>query len=523
VVGVNQQVSIMACKCLEASGEGNVADVITCLEYVQTMKEQGINIIATSNSWVVNPGRRPGENFSQALYDAIEAQQQQGILFITAAGDDTKNNDRGHDVYPANFDLPNVIAVAATTSSDMLAIYSNVGRHTVHLAAPGGDNIFPGILSTLPGNAYGGLFGSTRAAVPHVTGVAALLQAQDLNRDWRAIKNLLFAGGDPLPDLADTTLTGRQLNARGSLTCTNAPVLSRFRPSSDTSSVALGTPVDVSVLDINCATPAGEVAVVVNPGNETIILRDSGVDGDQAAGDGLYTARWTPATAGTYTLTFPGREGQDDHVSVQVLANYTYTATPFVWRQITGANLNLWADFFSPPLPLPFAIPFGGVDYTTLYVSPHGTLNFTGPFTTSRFSDSANESIPTTASPTVVAPFWDRLAPQHGTDQNVFWAVMGNAPNREIVFEWRHVAYEFWLCNGDSAAGLTFQVVFFEGRSDILFNYAQTTFGGACPSSPDHGAGATVGVQVTSDTGTQLSFNTPSLHDQMALLWTVSQ
>src|SRR5262245_61239729 len=276
----------------------------------------------------------------------------------------------GHDVYPANFDLPNVIAVAATTSSAMLAIYSNVGRHTVHLAAPGGDNIFPGILSTLPGNAYGRLFGSTSAAVPHVTGVAALLKAQDLTRDWRAIKNLLLAGGDPLPDLADATLTGRQLNARGSLTCTNAPVLSRFRPSSNTLSVALGTPVEVSVLQINCATLAGEVAVVVNPGNQTISLRDDGVDGDQAAGDGLYAARWNPATAGTYTLTFPGREGQDDQVIVHVLSTYTYTATPFVWRQITGTNLNLFSDLDFPQITLPFAIPFGGVDFTTLYVSP---------------------------------------------------------------------------------------------------------------------------------------------------------
>ena len=51
VVGVNWNVNLMACKFLDAAGIGTTADAIGCLEYVKTMKDRGVNIIATNNSW----------------------------------------------------------------------------------------------------------------------------------------------------------------------------------------------------------------------------------------------------------------------------------------------------------------------------------------------------------------------------------------------------------------------------------------------------------------------------------------
>src|SRR5439155_6983308 len=202
VVGVNWTVRLMACKFLNASGSGPTSDAIDCLEYVKLMKDRGVNIIATNNSW-------GGVGFSQALLDAIEAHRQRGILFIAAAGNSGLNNDFT-PVYPANYYLPNVISVAATTRTDGQAFFSNFGRRTVHLGAPGDQ-----ILSTTRGNTYQ-IFSGTSMATPHVTGVAALLKAQDPGRDWRAIKNLILSGGDTIPSLTNT-ITRKRLNARGAL------------------------------------------------------------------------------------------------------------------------------------------------------------------------------------------------------------------------------------------------------------------------------------------------------------------
>lgn len=291
VVGVNWNVKLMPCKFLAADGFGDTADAVACLDYIAAMKDRGVNIVATSNSW-------GGGGYSQALYDAIDAQRQRGILFIAAAGNYALDNDT-NAVYPANYDLPNVIAVAATTQSDSLASsFSDFGRRTVHLGAPGYQ-----ILSTAPNNSYRTLDG-TSMATPHVAGVAALLKAQNPARDWRAIRNLLLAGGDIKSSLSSTTVTGKRLNAYGSLTCTNAPVFSRLKPAQDNITVSVGTPITISALNINCAAGAGDVAVFVVPGN-VITLTDTGTGLDQAAGDGIYSGVFVPPSSGTFLMSFP--------------------------------------------------------------------------------------------------------------------------------------------------------------------------------------------------------------------------
>ena len=141
-------------------------------------------------------------------------------------------------------------------------------------------------------------------ATPHVTGVAALLKAQDPSRDWRAIKNLILAGGDTIPALANT-VTQKRLNARGALGCSNAPVFSRLLPVGASITSAVGTPVDLAALNINCASPNGNVAVVVEPGGQMVTLVDDGLNADRVAGDGIYSGRWTPTAVGTYSITFP--------------------------------------------------------------------------------------------------------------------------------------------------------------------------------------------------------------------------
>jgi subtilisin family serine protease len=303
VVGVNWTVQIMPCKFLDASGSGQTSDAITCLDFVKAMKDLGANVVAANNSW-------GGLDFSQALADEIQVLQQDGILFIAAAGNDFESNDVS-PVYPAGYFLPNVISVAATNRFDNLAYFSDIGLHTVAIGAPGQE-----ILSTTPNNTYTVLSG-TSMSTPHVTGVAALLAALNPKLDWRGIKNLILAGGDTLPALA-STVTGKRLNAYGSMSCSNSVVTSRLQPTEDSLSGTVGQPITLAALNINCAQPAGPVQVTVSPGGQMIALVDDGTGVDQAAGDGVYTAQWIPPGPGNYTLTFPN----GNPVQVTLLSNY---------------------------------------------------------------------------------------------------------------------------------------------------------------------------------------------------------
>ncbi|PYN77918.1 MAG: hypothetical protein DMD97_07020 [Candidatus Rokuibacteriota bacterium] len=290
VVGVNWRVSIMACKFLDANGTGTTAGAIGCLDYVAMMKDRGVNIVATNNSW-------GGGDFSRGLFDAIAAHQQRGILFVAAAGNFSSDNDVSL-TYPASYDLPIVTAVAATSRVDYLAYFSNWGSRTVHLSAPGDE-----ILSTVPGNTFA-TFSGTSMAAPHVTGVAALLKGRNPGLDWRAIRNLILAGGDPKASLGET-ISQRRLSAYGALTCAGSALLRPLKPNVNEVHVGAASGILLSALHINCAAPAGNVNVVVSPGGEVVTLRDDGTAPDQVAGDGNYSALWTPPAAGTYTLTFP--------------------------------------------------------------------------------------------------------------------------------------------------------------------------------------------------------------------------
>ncbi len=149
VVGVAPQASLLAAKVLNRQGSGYISDVIAGIEYCVMSGADVISMSLGTSSDV------------QAMHDAVDVAYAAGVLLVAAAG-----NDYGGSVsYPAAYD--SVIAVSATTSTDALASFSNVGPE-VELAAPGVD-----VLSTWKGGSYATLSG-TSMATPHVSGVAAL-------------------------------------------------------------------------------------------------------------------------------------------------------------------------------------------------------------------------------------------------------------------------------------------------------------------------------------------------------------
>lgn len=192
VTGVNWQVQIMALKFLGSSGSGAISAAVSALNHATMMRNSlGVNIRLTSNSW-------GGGAFSQAMSDAIAASGNAGMLFVAAAGNNASNNDTTVS-YPAGYDLPNVISVAATDQNDVLASFSNYGATTVDLAAPGVN-----ILSTTRNNTYRSLSG-TSMATPHVSGVAALAWSLNPSATYQQVRGALLTGVDLVPSLSGRT------------------------------------------------------------------------------------------------------------------------------------------------------------------------------------------------------------------------------------------------------------------------------------------------------------------------------
>ena len=163
VTGVNWITSMMGLKFLDAGGTGTIADAIDAIDFALQVKQifagsGGANIRILSNSW-------GGGDFSQALLDQINAAADEEMLFVAAAGNNGLPNDLV-PMYPASYTAPNMVAVAATTNTDGRASFSNYGKNTVHLGAPGVN-----ILSTVRGGTYGFASG-TSMATPHVSGAA---------------------------------------------------------------------------------------------------------------------------------------------------------------------------------------------------------------------------------------------------------------------------------------------------------------------------------------------------------------
>jgi thermitase len=199
VTGVNWTVQIMPLKFMNASGFGSTKDAIECVNYVIDRRRAGVNVRVISASW-------GSTQKSRALEDVIRKANEAGILFVAASGNASTNTDRTPH-YPASYNLPNVISVAALDRNDQLAAFSNFGPRTVHIAAPGKD-----ILSTWLDNEYQNASG-TSMATPVVAGVAALVLSREANLSVEELRRKLFASVDKLDSLKGKVVTGGRINA----------------------------------------------------------------------------------------------------------------------------------------------------------------------------------------------------------------------------------------------------------------------------------------------------------------------
>jgi subtilisin family serine protease len=261
VVGVNWQVSIMALKFLSANGSGTTDDAVEAIIYAA---DHGAAL--TSNSW-------GGGGRSQALEDAIVYARSKNSLFVAAAGNESRNTDSAPN-YPSNYEIDNIISVAASDNSDRLASFSNFGRQTVDLAAPGVN-----ILSCRPGNRYQSLNG-TSMATPHVSGVAGLILAQFPSLNYRQVLVRLLGGVDPESAFSNNTVTGGRLNAFNSLSTAPMIFVTPLNSTDDTNGPYTATAEAVD--DGSIATMT--LSYSINGGaNQTVSMQNT--SGDKFTGD----------------------------------------------------------------------------------------------------------------------------------------------------------------------------------------------------------------------------------------------
>lgn len=284
VAGVAWNVQMVALKFLAANGSGSTSAAVRALDYftgAAAAATKGENFIATNNSW-------GGGAYSQAVADAVARGARQDILFIAAAGnggaDGVGDNNDTVANWPSNYNTSAaagydaVIAVAALTSTGARAGFSNFGATTVDIAAPG-----QGILSTLPGDAYGSYSGTSMAA-PHVTGAAVLYAAANPTATAAEIRAALLGSTAATASMQGADATGGRLDIGALMNTT--PVATPPPPAvpaailgTNGNDVLAGT----AAGEVICGIPAGAGALgrgsidrlTGRAGNDTFVLGDA--------------------------------------------------------------------------------------------------------------------------------------------------------------------------------------------------------------------------------------------------------
>lgn len=171
--------------------------------------------------------------------------------------------------------------------------------------------------------------------------------------------------------------------------------------------------------------------------------------------------------------------------------------TPFEDISTTGTALGLLDDG-EVNVTLPFMFDLDGQSSADVRIANNGGILFA----TTSGDLSFNNATLVPQNPALIAPFWDDIDDNTG---DVFWEVLGTAPDRRFIVQWNDRAHFNNVGSG------TFQALLFEGSNEILFVYEDVIFENDQGNDDfDNGGSATIGIASLNDIA-QYSFNTPSL------------
>jgi subtilisin family serine protease len=153
--GVAKNVTLVAVRVLDASGNGTNSGVIAGVDFVTSDHQAGQPAVANMSL---------GGGISSALDTAVTNSINDGVTYAIAAGNETSD---ACGTSPAR--VASAITVGSTTTTDARSSFSNFGT-CLDIFAPGSSITSSWNTSDTATNTISG----TSMATPHVTGVAAL-------------------------------------------------------------------------------------------------------------------------------------------------------------------------------------------------------------------------------------------------------------------------------------------------------------------------------------------------------------
>jgi len=321
IAGVNWNVSLLAVKATQEFGTFPLSALVASHDYLTALIDRGENIVASNNSYGALQPSSFGA-FRQAERDAIERFIDAGGIFVVAAGNDANDNDSNVTAFPASYDIPGLVSVAATDNSDGLASFSNFGATTVDLGAPG-----EGVITTVVGGGYSAGNGTSFAS-PIVAGAAALIKSFKPTATPDEIRQILIDTVDPLPSLTGKTVSGGRLNVANAI----RSLLGGVAVGPIVSSVSPGpvSPAPASTITVEFSVPLDPA--FINASN--VILVSAGPDELIGTGDDvdiMISSVMLSPSGTTFTIQ-PG-------VSLSV-DKYQLTLNPSGFRDLSGNFLN---------------------------------------------------------------------------------------------------------------------------------------------------------------------------------------
>jgi PKD repeat protein len=381
VVGVAWSVPIMACCFLDSNGDGTISDAITCMDYARTNGAEVVNA-----SWGTT-------NFtSQALYDGIDSLRQAGIIFVAACGNSATNNEVA-PIYPASYNLDNIISVCATEPNDDLAAFSNYGATNVDLGAPG-----VAILSCWNGSDtnYETESGTSMAAA-YVSGACAIMRAHFPNENYRQIISQILSNVDQVDTLRDYCISGGRLNLYKALMSASPPPATLI--ASFTASPSNG-PAPLAIQFTDTST-----------GNPTAWSWNFG-DGSSTVTTENPTHTFSSAGNFTVTLTVTGAGDATSSTSETIVVTNAASPPPPLWADFTAdpssgqAPLTVQFTDASTGNPTAWSWNFGDGSPTVATENPTHTFTNAGNFIVTltvtgagSATSSTNETIVVTTAP----------------------------------------------------------------------------------------------------------------------------